>query len=1173
MSDAEIFIAVRSDGNGARIIKRDLDDIANSGDRATNSADRLRKALVAIGGVSAALVFLRSATRASIEFSTAMSELSTLLGDTKGEMEALTKAAKQQAVQFASTPVQQSKALYQIISAGASSAAQATETLTAANKLAIGGVTDISIAADGLTSVLNAYGDRVESAAAVSDSLFIAMKAGKTTIGELSAGLGKVAPIAASVGVEFDELTAAVSALTKGGISTQESITGVRAVLAAVAKPTSEASKMAEQLGIDFTATGLEAKGLAEFLSDLTEKTGGSTEKLAQLFGGVEALVPIMALSGEAGKSFYEILEDMGVKAGATEEAFNKMADSPGFKLNSFLAAVKVQMLEVGDLAVTKLAPALSTITENLTSIVKWSAVAAAGLLGLGAASVIASLGGAAGAVRSITTAVKGLTVAVASNPIGLLVTAISSGTAALVLFKDEIGNALKETEFLGKNGAQVFFNFRNIIIEGFKGIASILSSPFLVALDTIKSVYGQAVQLYNKIPMTTDIPLSDDVKRLAGMSFAEINLARGRDIINGSSDFLNRVRNRTRADLEELNTSISTSDTGSGKSSNENEVTDLIEDIKSGMGDVNKEAGKLNDNLNDEIPSAIDDLTSDIERDLAGAFKDAFKESEGGFKRFIEGAKASFTDFLAEIAYQATLRPIMLSIGASVAGVGMSSSGANAAGLGSIISGGSGGGFSLSNLGSISNIFSGGNPITLGGMFPGGIGQSLGFGQALPSGVYGPAAPGSIFGSATLGSTLAGGAIGGLAANLLGLGNSNMFVNAGASTLGALAGQALIPIPGVGAGIGSFLGSALGGLFGGSTPSQFSGTDVDFRNGAFTKGNLSHDEASSSQRKAFKSLQSTAMDVLNETISTLGLDVASAGTLRFSTSGKRDGGRIRVGVSGVDSFSSRDRDLRNNGVRGFSDADKALEYGVLRVLSNADYSGITDELESAITKAFSMNSNLENALSDVALIQSILGEQVETVNPLKQALSALDDQFSALKDRAVALGLPLDKITEGYEAQRKNIVNSALGGLQDFLDSQALSSGSSLSNVERLSLARSEFDKSIQGINSGDYTNINAVANQASTLLGLGRDIFASSEAYASLEAYVRQTVTGIADTLGAPGGLTDDISRDIAVSNAEQTSIMQQLLTEMKALREENTRLRKANERFGNAVVKMNA
>ena len=266
-------LALEVDSRSAKTAARDLDGLARSGKKTEKEVStfsaKSSAAMAAFGVVVAGVATAAASMRSSLNFTTALAEVSTLVDETTFSMKSLEATSKRLAQEFGTLPIEQTKAFYQVISAGASTAAEATEILTAANRLAVGGVTDVTTAADGLTSVLNAYGDQVDGATAVSDALFVGMRAGKTTIEELSSGLGKVAPIAASLNVSFDELTASVSALTKGGISTQESITGIRAVLAAVAKPTKEAADLSAELGIQFDAAGLQAKGFQGFLEDL----------------------------------------------------------------------------------------------------------------------------------------------------------------------------------------------------------------------------------------------------------------------------------------------------------------------------------------------------------------------------------------------------------------------------------------------------------------------------------------------------------------------------------------------------------------------------------------------------------------------------------------------------------------------------------------------------------------------------------------------------------------------------------------------------------------------------------------------------------------------------------------------------------------------------------------
>jgi|TARA_R100000479_G_scaffold176487_1_gene131348 TP901 family phage tail tape measure protein len=488
------------------------------GDGARRMGDETRKASGGVSALAASakrLVGIMAAgftfsviAQEAKQFSTAMAEVSTLVDTAVYDMQALNKAALEQSSMFGTASTDQARALYQVISAGASSATEAVTTLDAANRLAIGGVTDVATAADGLTSVLNAYGNRVEGAAAVSDALFVAMRAGKTTIGELSSSLGKVAPLAAQAGVSFDELAASVSALTKGGISTQEAVTGVRAILAAVTKPSVEATKLAKQLGLEFNAAALEAQGFAKFMEVLNEKTGGSSEKLAVLFGGVEAIVPAMALAGQAGEFMTEILAGMENKAGETALAFEKMANSPGFQIGRLFANIKNEAIGLGTDLLTKLVPALRFLNENFETIIRVIGALVAGfatykLAALGFAAVTTLMSGnlgiwigavatattqvgvfagaqvaASSAAAGLTAAVRTLFAALIANPF----TAVAAAVGILVSAMIMLGN--KTDEARAKNDA---------LIASLKTLAQVRGAEFNARMAEAQMARNQA--------------------------------------------------------------------------------------------------------------------------------------------------------------------------------------------------------------------------------------------------------------------------------------------------------------------------------------------------------------------------------------------------------------------------------------------------------------------------------------------------------------------------------------------------------------------------------------------------------------------------------------------------------------------------------------------------------
>lgn len=370
-------IALRKEGvdSGLRDTRQGVRDLGDSAQGASTNTTRLGGGLgnvtKAAAGLAAGLLggvgivaSLKSASAQASEFGGKMAEVATLLDDTSG-IDGLTASARALAREFGTAPTEQAQALYDIISAGASDAAAATDLLTAANKLAQGGVTDVKTAADGLTSILNAYGLEADESSRISDGLFAAMRAGKTTVGELSANLGQVTPIAAQAGVSFEEIAAATATLTKGGVSTSQAVTQLRGIISSVIKPSGEAAKVAEQLGLQFDVQALQAQGLSGFLQQVADKTGGNTEQMAVLFGQVEALGGALSLTGTQADDFSEVLDSVTNSAGETDKAVAKIADSDQDKFEDLSAAFSDLAVTAGDLANRVLVP-LATALKGL---------------------------------------------------------------------------------------------------------------------------------------------------------------------------------------------------------------------------------------------------------------------------------------------------------------------------------------------------------------------------------------------------------------------------------------------------------------------------------------------------------------------------------------------------------------------------------------------------------------------------------------------------------------------------------------------------------------------------------------------------------------------------------------------------------------------------------------
>lgn len=232
------------------------------------------------------------------------------------------------------------EAVYQALSAGADTA-DVVGLVDVAVKAARGGFTDTTTAVDGLTSTLNAFGMQTKDAEGLANSFLITQNKGKTTFGELASSIGSVAPTASAAGVGVNELLAGVASLTANGIGTSEAMTGIKAAMSNVIKPSAEASKVAQSLGLDFSTAALQSKGLAGFLDDVKTATGGNMDTMAQLFGSVEALNTVLTLTSDNGMSLMQdTMNEMATNTTALDTAYETMSDTAQVSvqkgLNSF---------------------------------------------------------------------------------------------------------------------------------------------------------------------------------------------------------------------------------------------------------------------------------------------------------------------------------------------------------------------------------------------------------------------------------------------------------------------------------------------------------------------------------------------------------------------------------------------------------------------------------------------------------------------------------------------------------------------------------------------------------------------------------------------------------------------------------------------------------------------
>lgn len=364
----ELKVVITGDERDAKRMLAELDDDADRS--ATGLGDKFAmagKAVVAgLAVASAAVVaFGVKSVGAFVDFDRSMNEVFTLLpGISAKSMDQMTDQVKAFSKEFGVLPDQVVPALYQSLSAGVPQE-NVFEFLRVAQMAAKGGVTELSVAVDGISSVVNAYGKDVLSATTASDLMFTTVRLGKTTFQQLSESLFNVTPTAAALGVKFGDVTAALAALTLQGIPTSVATTQLRQMFVELSKQGSATAATFEKIAgksfRDFIKGGGNVAGALELMA---KKAKESNLSVSDMFGSVEAGSAALALVSGM-DTFKADIDAMGHSAGATKTAWEQMQQGLGPILDKIKAGFAVFMIEVGE----KIAPVLIAAWDKLPGV------------------------------------------------------------------------------------------------------------------------------------------------------------------------------------------------------------------------------------------------------------------------------------------------------------------------------------------------------------------------------------------------------------------------------------------------------------------------------------------------------------------------------------------------------------------------------------------------------------------------------------------------------------------------------------------------------------------------------------------------------------------------------------------------------------------------------------
>ena len=523
-------------------------------------------------------------------------------------------------------------ASYDVASAGFGEVAELTDVLKASQQGATGGFSDLNTVADATTSVLNAYGLESDQAAKLVDGFIQTQNDGKIVVDQYAKQIGRLAPVAAGAGVSIDELNAAISTVTATGVPVESTFAGLRQVISSIQKPTSEAAKLAEKLGIDFSATALETKGLSGVLEELVAKGGASAENLSLLFGSVEARTALLPLLNDQLVTFNQNLENQAESSGNAARA-------------SFEASNTIQG------AVTRLGSAFTNLTTEGSEfgIVIRDSIKVA-------AVTVEALKSAFEIILAPVRAVRALVGEIGKNiaqALGIESTNVLFNLEqGWISIKEAITQATKNVEFIGKViGGVLGVTIRNIITTRQKIIESFTTAtqPVVQFFSGIsQSVAGVAQNIVNffrdAFQKLIDLIPEPIKKFLGGLEIPKLNLDieippfpnpfKGlkekvndiKDAVIEYSEVEKGVTNEVQTQLDAKNNIVKTN----------GEIKKGVEDLTEAEKKAKEEAEKLKEKFKSIGESVRNDLVNNLTDAITGAksFGDALKNVLGNLKK-----------------------------------------------------------------------------------------------------------------------------------------------------------------------------------------------------------------------------------------------------------------------------------------------------------------------------------------------------------------------------------------------------------------------------------------------------------------------------------------------------------------------------------------------------------
>jgi TP901 family phage tail tape measure protein len=240
---------------------------------------------------------LRTAVDETARFQIRISEIRTISQDNQQSFDRWSSSVRNLSDQFGNPLLDVAEGTYEAISNQITKGAESAEFMAKALKFSQVTVSTTADSVNLLSSVLNAYKLGLNDVDRVSAQLFRTIDLGRVRASDLANELGRITPVAAALGISFEEVQAAIATITIQGVTPSETLTSIFAIMNKLLKPTKDMQKFMTELGFANGQAAIAALGFDGVLRKIVDSAQAGNHELADLFNEIRSTRGIVAVT------------------------------------------------------------------------------------------------------------------------------------------------------------------------------------------------------------------------------------------------------------------------------------------------------------------------------------------------------------------------------------------------------------------------------------------------------------------------------------------------------------------------------------------------------------------------------------------------------------------------------------------------------------------------------------------------------------------------------------------------------------------------------------------------------------------------------------------------------------------------------------------------------------